>query len=82
MCLAVPGTILAVRGEDVLRTGTVSFGGVNKEANLAFVPEAKVGDYVLVHAGFAISIVDEAEAAETLEYFRQIGELGELGNKT
>jgi hydrogenase expression/formation protein HypC len=78
MCLAVPGKILEMKGEDMLRTGIVSFAGVSKEANLAFVPEAKVGDYVLVHAGFAISIVDEAEAAQTLEYFRQIGELGEL----
>ena len=81
MCLAVPGKIVEVRGEDVERTGTVSFGGIRKAANLAFVPEAKVGDYVLVHAGFAISVVDEAEAAQTLEYFRQIGELGELGSK-
>ena len=78
MCLAVPGKIVEVQGEDLQRTGIVSFGGIRKEANLAFVPEAKVGDYVLVHAGFAISVVDEAEAAETLEYFRQIGELGEL----
>ena len=78
MCLAVPGKILSVSGSDTTRTGTVSFGGVSKEACLAFVPEAKVGDYVLVHAGFAISVVDEDEAAQTLEYFRQIGELGEL----
>jgi hydrogenase expression/formation protein HypC len=81
MCLAVPGKILSVTGSDTTRMGTVSFGGVSKEACLAFVPEAKVGDYVLVHAGFAISVVDEAEAAQTLEYFRQIGELGELEGK-
>ena len=78
MCLAVPGKILSVRGEDATRTGVVSFGGADKEASLAFVPEAKVGDYVLVHAGFAISVVDPEEAAQTLEYFRQIDELGEL----
>jgi hydrogenase expression/formation protein HypC len=78
MCLAVPGKILSVSGEDSTRTGVVSFGGAHKEASLAFVPEAKVGDYVLVHAGFAISVVDADEAAQTLEYFRQIGELGEL----
>ena len=77
MCLAVPGKILSVSGEDTLRTGIVSFGGAEKEANLAFVPEAVVGDYVLVHAGFAISVVDAEEAAQTLEYFRQIGELGD-----
>jgi hydrogenase expression/formation protein HypC len=82
MCLAVPGKIIDITGEDTSRTGTVSFGGISKEACLTFVPEAKVGDYVLVHAGFAISIVDEAEAAETLEYFRQIGELAELEDKT
>jgi hydrogenase expression/formation protein HypC len=81
MCLAVPGRILDVSGSDTARTGTVSFGGVSKEACLAFVPEAKVGDYVLVHAGFAISVVDEEEALKTLDYFRQIGELGELEDK-
>jgi hydrogenase expression/formation protein HypC len=78
MCLAVPGKILSISGSDTSRMGQISFGGIGKEACLAFVPEAKVGDYVLVHAGFAISIVDEAEAAETLEYFRQIGDLGDL----
>jgi hydrogenase expression/formation protein HypC len=78
MCLAVPGKILSATGSDTMRTGVVSFGGAKKEASLAFVPEAIVGDYVLVHAGFAISVVDAAEAAQTLEYFRQIGELGEL----
>ena len=81
MCLAVPGKLLSVSGSDSTRMGMVSFGGVSKEACLAFVPEAKVGDYVLVHAGFAISVVDEAEAAQTLEYFRQIGELGDLEEK-
>jgi hydrogenase expression/formation protein HypC len=82
MCLAVPGKILSISGGDTSRMGQISFGGIGKEACLAFVPEAKVGDYVLVHAGFAISIVDEAEAAETLEYFRQIGDLGELEDET
>jgi hydrogenase expression/formation protein HypC len=82
MCLAVPGKILSISGSDTTRMGQISFGGIAKEACLAFVPDAKVGDYVLVHAGFAISIVDEAEAAETLEYFRQIGELAELEDKS
>jgi len=81
MCLAVPGKIVSISGSDTTRMGQVSFGGVGKEACLAFVPEAKVGDYVLVHAGFAISVLDEAEALQTLEYFRQIGELGEVENK-
>jgi hydrogenase expression/formation protein HypC len=77
MCLAVPGKILSISGDASLRTGVISFGGAEKEANLAFVPEAQVGDFVLVHAGFAISVVDAAEAAQTLEYFRQMGELAE-----
>jgi len=81
MCLAVPGKLLSITGSDETRMGQVSFGGVGKEACLAFVPEAKVGDYVLVHAGFAITILDEAEATQTLEYFRQIGELAELEPK-
>jgi len=79
MCLAVPGKILNITGEDVLRSGTISFGGINKQVNLAYVPEAKVGDYVIVHVGFAISIVDEAEAKQTFEYLKQMGELEELG---
>lgn len=77
MCLAVPGKILSISGSDGTRMGQVSFGGVGKEACLAFVPEAKVGDYVLVHAGFAISVLDQEEAIQTLEYFRQIGELAD-----
>ncbi|HTT32202.1 MAG TPA: HypC/HybG/HupF family hydrogenase formation chaperone [Methylomirabilota bacterium] len=79
MCLAVPGKILSITGEDVLRSGSVSFGGINKQVNLAYVPEAKVGDYVIVHVGFAISIVDEAEAKQTFEYLKQMGDLEELG---
>lgn len=83
MCLAVPGKILSLAGEDPLqRVGRVSFGGVVKEVNLAFVPEAKVGDYVVVHVGLAISTIDEEEANRTLEYFREIGELAELEDPT
>lgn len=78
MCLAVPGKLLTITGEDVLRSGSVSFGGINKQVNLAYVPEAKVGDYVIVHVGFAISIVDESEARQTFEYLKQMGELAEL----
>jgi hydrogenase expression/formation protein HypC len=64
MCLAIPGRILDVTGDDpLLRTGRVSFGGAVKEINLAYVPEACVGDYVIVHVGFAISLLDEIEAA-------------------
>ncbi len=77
MCLAVPGKVMDVMGDDpLMRTGKVSFGGIVKEVNLACVPEAKVGDYVIVHAGLAISILDEKEAAITLEYLDQIDLLG------
>ncbi len=81
MCLAVPGKLLNVEGSDpMLRSGDVSFGGTLRRVNLAYVPEAKVGDYVLVHVGFAINIIDEAEAAKVFEYLREMGELDELGN--
>lgn len=79
MCLAVPGQILSVAGDEPLsRTGRVSFGGVVKEVNLSLVPEAGVGDYVLVHVGVAISKVDEAEARQVFEYLQQMQELAEL----
>ena len=79
MCLAVPGKILSIEGDDpLLRAGKVDFAGVVKRVNLAYVPEAAVGDYVLVHVGFAISTVDEAEAKQVFEYLRQMGELAEL----
>jgi hydrogenase expression/formation protein HypC len=79
MCLAVPGKIESIEGTDqMLRSGKVNFGGILKNINLAYVPEAKIGDYVLVHVGFAISIIDEAEAQQVFEYLRQIGELAEL----
>jgi len=82
MCLAVPGKILSIDGADpMLRSGKVSFGGIIKNINLAYVPEAKIGDYVLVHVGFAISTIDEAEAQEVFEYLRQMGELAELEEK-
>ncbi len=73
MCLAVPGQIVSIAGDEPFtRTGKVSFGGILKDVSLACVPEAKVGDYAIVHVGMAISIVDEAEANLTLEYLRQI----------
>ena len=79
MCLAVPGKILSVAGDDPFtRTGRVSFGGIVKEVNLAYVPEAKLGDYVIVHVGFALSILDEAEANRVFEYLREMDELAEL----
>ncbi len=82
MCLAVPGKIITTNGEEALaRMGRVSFGGVVKEVSLAYVPEAQVGDYVIVHVGFALSVVDEVEASRVFEYLEQMGELGELQNE-
>jgi hydrogenase expression/formation protein HypC len=79
MCLAVPGRILSVSGDDpILRTGRVSFGGIVKDVSLAYVPEAKEGDYAIVHVGFAISVVDPDEARKVLEYLDEMGELAEL----
>lgn len=79
MCLAVPGKIVSIEGDDpILRSGKVNFGGIMKQINLAYVPEAKLGDYVLVHVGFAISIVDEEEARQVFEYLRQMGDLADL----
>ncbi len=79
MCLAVPGKIESVSGEDFGRMARVNFSGVVREISLAYVPEAEVGDYVLVHVGFAISRIDEAEAKQVFEYLVQMGDLGELG---
>jgi hydrogenase expression/formation protein HypC len=79
MCLAVPGKIESIEGSDpILRSGKVNFGGITKQINLAYVPEARVGDYVLVHVGFAISTIEESEAREVFEYLRQLGEIAEL----
>jgi hydrogenase expression/formation protein HypC len=79
MCLAIPGRIESVSGDDPLtRMGKVNFGGVLKDACLAYVPEAQVGDYVIVHVGFALSRLDEEEAQKVFEYLRQMEELGEL----
>ena len=79
MCLAIPGKIESINGGDPLtRMGKVNFGGILKEACLAYVPEAKVGDYVIVHVGFALSRLDEAEAQKVFEYLKEMDELGEL----
>jgi hydrogenase expression/formation protein HypC len=67
MCLAVPGQIVNIQGEELEKIGKVSFGGIIKEVNLAYVPEAKIGDYVIVHVGFALSILDQEEAEQTLQ---------------
>jgi hydrogenase expression/formation protein HypC len=76
MCLAVPGRLVDTSGGDALtRSGRVDFGGLIKEVSLALVPEARVGDYVLVHVGFALTRVDEAEAQRVLDALRQIDAL-------
>ena len=80
MCLAIPGRISSITSEadPLSRMGKIDFGGVLKEASLAFVPEAGIGDYVIVHAGFAISQLDEAEANKVFEYLREMEELADL----
>jgi hydrogenase expression/formation protein HypC len=75
MCLAVPGRVVEIQGDGVQRMGRIDFGGVVRQACLAYLPEAEPGDYVLVHVGFAISRIDEQSARETLEVLKQIGEL-------
>jgi hydrogenase expression/formation protein HypC len=74
VCLAVPGQIIAIdSAQPETRVGRVRFGGIVKEVNLAFVPEAQQGDYVLVHVGFAITRIDDAEAARVFAYLKEIG---------
>jgi hydrogenase expression/formation protein HypC len=81
MCLAVPGKIVSTTGDDPwTRTAKVSFGGVVKEVNLAYVPEAKVDDYVIVHAGFALNQIDEAEAVKMFEELTKLADaMGDEG---
>ena len=79
MCLAIPGKIESVSGDDPLTCmGKINFGGILKEVCLAYVPEAKVGDYVIVHVGFALSRLDEDEAQKVFKYLKQMEELGEI----
>ncbi len=75
MCLAVPGKVVEITGEGDLRMGKVDFAGVQRQACLAYVPEVRIGDYVLVHVGFAISRIGEQQALETLETLAELGEL-------
>ena len=79
MCLAIPGQVLTIAGDNpLMRTARVDFGGIVKEINLAYVPEARIGDYVLAHVGFAISTVDEKEAHQVFDYLKQMEELRDL----
>ncbi len=81
MCLAVPGKIMSISGDEpLMRTGRVNFGGILKEVNLAYTPEARVGDYVIVHVGFALNTLDESEASRVFEYLKEMQELTELEN--
>jgi hydrogenase expression/formation protein HypC len=83
MCLAIPGQILSVsEANPLMRMGKVSFGGIVKEINLAYVPEAVIGDYVIVHVGFAISTLDAEEAHRVFDYLQEMDELGELEDET
>lgn len=80
MCLSIPGKLMSIDAslDDTFRKGKVSFGGIIKEVNLCMTPEANLGDYVLVHVGVSLSVIDEKEALQTFEYLKQMGETEEL----
>lgn len=80
MCLAIPGKIKSIEYQynGLVKMAQVVFGGITKQASLEMLPDAEVGDYVLVHVGVAISKIDEDEANKTFEYLQEIGELDEL----
>ena len=76
MCLAIPGRILSIRGDDpLLRVGRIDFGGVVKEVNLIYTPEAQPGEYVLTHVGFAMAVIDESEAGRIFEALREVASI-------
>ena len=77
MCLAIPGRVDAIFGDGPSRMGKVNFGGIVKDVCLAYLPDIAVGDYTIVHVGFALSKIDEASAQQTLETFREMGLLEE-----
>lgn len=77
MCLGVPGKITEIYNRDGMKMGKIDFGGVVRETCLDFVPEAEIGEYVVIHVGFAISLLSEDEAQKTLEMLREIGQFGE-----
>ena len=79
MCLAVPGKITEIYEANGLKMGKIDFGGVIREACLAYVPEAKIGDYTVIHVGFALNLLDEAEAQETLKLLSEISVLDTEG---
>ena len=75
MCLAIPGKLIDIYEKDSLRMAKIDFGGISKEICLEYTPEAGVGDYALVHVGFAISLMDEDEAQETLKLLKEVDEI-------
>ena len=77
MCLGIPGKIIDIYEANDLHMGKVDFGGVTREVCLAYVPEAQIGNYTIVHVGFALNVLDEVEALETLQLLREIGALDE-----
>ncbi|MGD9328557.1 MAG: HypC/HybG/HupF family hydrogenase formation chaperone [Cyclobacteriaceae bacterium] len=79
MCLAIPGKVILINesSDEIFKTGVVSFDGINREVNLAMVPEVQVNDYVLVHVGVAIQTLDEEEAMKTMEYLKELEDLNE-----
>ena len=83
MCLAIPGKIKSIETlyDGTVRMAKVQFGGITKEASLEMVPHAKIDDYVLIHVGVAISVVDEKEAMQTFKYLEEAGELDELNSE-
>lgn len=78
MCLAIPGKLIEITSDHGIRTGRVNFGGIVKQVCLEYTPDADPGDYVLVHVGFALSKVDEADAARTYKALQELKQLGEL----
>ncbi len=80
MCLAIPGKLIEIMGQldATFRTGKVSFGGIQKVVNLCMVPDAQIGDYVLVHVGVAIGKIDEEEAKKVFGYLKDMGEIDEI----
>jgi len=83
MCLSIPGKLIEITAQldEIFRVGRVSFDGIIKEVSLTLVPEARVGHYVMVHVGAAISIVDEEEAKKTFDLLKQLGELNDLDDQ-
>ena len=77
MCLGVPGKIIDMYQQGDLKMGKIDFGGVTREACLAYVPEAEIGDYTIIHVGFALPLISEEEAQETLSVLREIAAVGE-----